>query len=108
MYRICDLVERLQSCTDHNQIKSVIKDICDQLGFERFAALKAVVTPTFKATGDIATNYPAEWQQRYFEQNYYKIDPIFRHCFNSALPIDWSRADTVHDNIYPWRLRFRC
>ncbi len=36
----------------------------------------------------------AEWEQRYREANYYRIDPVLRQARNRALPFRWGRALT--------------
>lgn len=37
--------------------------------------------------------YSIEWQQRYIEQNYQRIDPVVIGCFQRFHPVDWKRLD---------------
>ncbi len=46
-------------------------------GSEDLSTLTAVVT------------YPWNWQLRYFERNYVKIDPVIKHARQAVLPYDW-------------------
>lgn len=40
-----------------------------------------------------AGTYSLEWQQRYVEQNYQRIDPVIAGCFQRFHPVDWKRLD---------------
>lgn len=37
--------------------------------------------------------YSLEWQHRYMEQNYQRIDPVVIGCFQRFHPVDWKRLD---------------
>jgi len=37
--------------------------------------------------------YSVEWQQRYIEQNYLRIDPVVLGCFQRFHPVDWKQFD---------------
>jgi LuxR family transcriptional regulator len=36
------------------------------------------------------SNYPAAWQRRYSDRNYFEVDPTVKHAKYSLLPIVWS------------------
>ena len=37
--------------------------------------------------------YSLEWQQRYIDQNYLRIDPVVLGCFQRFHPVDWKQLD---------------
>lgn len=37
--------------------------------------------------------YSLDWQQRYIDQNYQRIDPVVIGCFQRFHPVDWKRLD---------------
>lgn len=37
--------------------------------------------------------YSEEWQQRYLDENYLRIDPVVQGCFQRFHPVDWKRLD---------------
>jgi len=37
--------------------------------------------------------YSTEWQTRYLEQNYLRVDPVVSGCFQRFHPVDWKRLD---------------
>lgn len=37
--------------------------------------------------------YSLEWQQRYLEQNYLRIDPVVSGCYQRFHPVDWKKLD---------------
>ncbi|WP_193748770.1 helix-turn-helix transcriptional regulator [Leisingera sp. ANG-Vp] len=43
--------------------------------------------------------YPGEWIQRYLEQGYISVDPVFQSCRNCFHPIDWRRLDWSHKSV---------
>ncbi|NNE53961.1 MAG: LuxR family transcriptional regulator [Sulfitobacter sp.] len=38
-------------------------------------------------------SYSLEWQQRYIEQNYLRIDPVIQGCYQRFHPVDWKQLD---------------
>lgn len=38
-------------------------------------------------------SYPEEWQQRYLEQNYLRVDPVIIGCFQRFHPVNWKQLD---------------
>lgn len=37
--------------------------------------------------------YSKEWQQKYIDENYLRIDPVIQGCFQRFHPVDWKRFD---------------
>ena len=37
--------------------------------------------------------YSVEWQQKYLQENYLRIDPVVLGCFQRFHPVDWKRLD---------------
>lgn len=37
--------------------------------------------------------YSLDWQQRYIDQNYLRIDPVVLGCFQRFHPVDWKQLD---------------
>ncbi|MEH6646121.1 helix-turn-helix transcriptional regulator [Sulfitobacter sp.] len=37
--------------------------------------------------------YSQEWQQKYIEENYLRIDPVVIGCYQRFHPVDWKRLD---------------
>lgn len=37
--------------------------------------------------------YSQEWQKRYVEQNYLRVDPVISGCFQRFHPVDWKKLD---------------
>lgn len=41
----------------------------------------------------VATTYNPLWAERYFEQDYARIDPVVLGCFRRFHPVDWKQLD---------------
>ncbi|WP_299415464.1 autoinducer binding domain-containing protein [uncultured Sulfitobacter sp.] len=37
--------------------------------------------------------YSDEWQQKYLQENYLRIDPVIQGCYQRFHPVDWKRLD---------------
>ncbi|WP_316301144.1 autoinducer binding domain-containing protein [Aliisedimentitalea sp. MJ-SS2] len=37
--------------------------------------------------------YSVDWQQRYIEKDYLRVDPVIQGCFQRFNPVDWKRLD---------------
>ncbi|MEP5728415.1 MAG: autoinducer binding domain-containing protein [Sulfitobacter sp.] len=75
-----DTLERLQSASetlrDHYQIDHVAYHWVDSAGDQYGCG-----------------TYSIEWQERYIEQNYQRIDPVVIGCFQRFHPVDWKQLD---------------
>jgi DNA-binding CsgD family transcriptional regulator len=40
----------------------------------------------------VSTTYPREWQERYSDRSYARVDPVLNACSHAILPVNW---DTV-------------
>jgi DNA-binding CsgD family transcriptional regulator len=50
-----------------------------------------------------ASTYPIEWQTRYIERNYSRVDPVITETLKSVAPVDWTALD---QNAEPSRAFF--
>lgn len=56
---------------DELALKQTLPVLAQELGFDRYAYLNVQNVRTFAIS-----NYPPEWQSRYFSHNYTSIDPV--------------------------------
>ncbi len=87
------------------QLEQVLEDLETSEGFEAFqlnserlrAALEVdhVAYHWVDSAGDqygVGT-YSVEWQARYHEKNYVRVDPVIVGCYQRFHPVDWKRLD---------------
>lgn len=62
---------------------------CRQLGFDTF--IYALRVPTHFADSKLVliNGYPDSWVEHYFENSYYRNDPVMDYCTNHIIPIQW-------------------
>ncbi|MDH4440771.1 MAG: autoinducer binding domain-containing protein [Rhizobium sp.] len=81
-YRYIDAV---RFATRERHFKRSLQTLAYNLGFEMYAYLdirsKTAVT---------ISNYPQEWQVRYFRQSYQKVDPVVETARRKKVPFLWS------------------
>lgn len=65
-----------------------------------YAALDAAGAP---AEVETLSNFPSAYQQRYRQQQYYRVDPVVHHCIGSLFPLRVGR-DSIH--LWPDRGRW--
>ena len=89
-------VAALGECKDMASVRDWFHNAFDEIGFSvsiyvRFhlAEYDQISSPTFSQKMVVSTTFPDEWQNRYREKNYHRIDPIFRHCRNRVTPQIW-------------------
>jgi len=70
---------------------AVVQRALSAFGLKHFSYLSVSPTPRQKPL--VVTTYVPEWQRRYHEQNYIRIDPVVALGARSAGPFDWGRAD---------------
>lgn len=69
---------------------STLSQITKHLGFDYCAYDMRLPWPITQPKEITLNNYPINWQQRYAQQGYAKIDPTITHGKRSALPLVWS------------------
>ena len=96
-------VAALDNCTDIDDVRKCFHAAYEELGFPvsiyvRFhlPEYDQLSAPIFSKQMVISTTFPDEWRDRYREQNYHRIDPVFRECRRSVMPQVW--ADVLQNN----------
>ncbi|HYD61243.1 MAG TPA: autoinducer binding domain-containing protein [Noviherbaspirillum sp.] len=67
-----------------------VAKIARSIGFEYCAYGIRVPVPVSRPRVAMYNNYSDEWQNRYSECGYLKIDPTVQHALRSTLPVVWS------------------
>jgi LuxR family transcriptional activator of conjugal transfer of Ti plasmids len=66
-------------------LKSALTDLVHELDFESYAYLYVHPSRTYAVS-----NYPAEWQRLYFEEDYLKVDPVVKTAGSLMRAFTWS------------------
>jgi LuxR family transcriptional regulator, activator of conjugal transfer of Ti plasmids len=83
------LTEQVSLAQCETAVHRALEKITREAGFDRYAYL------SLQADTQIAiSNYPAEWQRRYFEKSYVEIDPVIRHAQGRQQSFNWSNMPT--------------
>lgn len=81
------LTERLAIAQDGTAAQSALAKLTTEAGFAAYSYLH------LRADGTTAvSNYPYEWQKRYFEKAYVLIDPVIRDARMRMTTFQWSNA----------------
>lgn len=79
------LTEQVALAHEEAAIRSVLEKLSKEAGFRTYAYLKLRAE-----THTAISNYPLEWQKRYFDKNYAQIDPIVKSAKGSFNAFSWS------------------
>lgn len=69
--------------------KEALADLARELGFDHYAYLNVRPVGSFAVS-----NYPCEWQARYFEKRYNEIDPVVAMAKSTMKTFHWSVDST--------------
>ncbi len=96
---ITKTVKMIQLSDDLVTIKEILVNIKHKLNFEHVSyTVKAPSTFT-KISNFIISDCPHKWVYRYIDMGYVKVDPVMKHCTESALPYCWDRlTETENGN----------
>jgi len=85
-----DLMEASDLAQDERAINQALRNFTAAVGFDRFAYLNV-------RAGDVRalSNYPAEWQQTYLNNNYAAIDPVVTIAKRAMHPFPWSQTESA-------------
>ncbi|MBX9844430.1 MAG: autoinducer binding domain-containing protein [Xanthobacteraceae bacterium] len=85
-----DLMEASGLAQDERAINQALRNFTAAVGFDRFAYLNV-------RAGDARalSNYPADWQHTYLDNNYAAIDPVVTIAKRTMQPFVWSREENA-------------
>ncbi|HEX6999925.1 MAG TPA: LuxR family transcriptional regulator [Gammaproteobacteria bacterium] len=88
---IVDVIRRLRASRELLELKGVLVQFRERLGFDHF--IYGVRLPTALTTIShlIISDYPEAWLKEYIERNYAEVDPVVRHCIRHHEPYCWDR-----------------
>ncbi len=96
------LIEAITTARSPDALGDAVQNFGQMHGFPHFAYLR-LDGSRWKAV----SNYPPEWLDRYYAQNFNRIDPIVRAVKQGAHPFCWSLHDTILNRERPEVIAFR-
>lgn len=78
-------IDEIRFATRERHFKRSLQNLAHNLGFEMYAYLDVRSKAAFAIS-----NYPREWQGRYFRQSYQKVDPVVETARRKKAPFLWS------------------
>lgn len=85
-----DLLSASLIVQNEYQLFEIVKSTALKLGFDYCAYGMQSPLSIAEPKTIMLNNYPQEWQKRYVEQQYIKVDPTVQHCMVSLQPLIWS------------------
>jgi len=89
-------VAGLADCNDIDEVRRCFHAAYSEIGFPvsiyvqfHLPEYDQLSAPVFSQQMVVSTTFPDEWRERYREQNYHRIDPIFQRCRHSVMPQVW-------------------
>lgn len=92
-----DLIWAIDPNAGESEVFARIAAAVQALGFEQCAFGLRVPLPVTSLKVMLINNYPPEWQKRYQESNYVRIDPTVLHGRTTQEPLVWS--DEVFSSV---------
>lgn len=72
------------------ELLSEISSVAKKCGFEHVLIGTQWLDSRGELCYDVLSGYPSEWQARYAEQGYMKIDPTVSYCQTNLRPLIWT------------------
>lgn len=85
-----DLMSAIDPDSSEAEVFARIAAAAHALGFEQCAFGMRIPLPVTNPKFMLLNNYSQEWQQRYHEADYVRIDPTVLHGRHSQAPLVWS------------------
>jgi LuxR family transcriptional activator of conjugal transfer of Ti plasmids len=81
-------IDAVSLVTEEKHFKRSLQNLADSLGYE----LYAYINISFKSSFALS-NYPKEWQDRYLQKSYQRVDPVIEIARRTMAPFTWSLED---------------
>lgn len=82
------LIDLIDVADDQNMLANILQTFSKSWGYEHFAYLQ-----TEGSEVKTINSYPAEWQDRYLEKGYAKLDPVVEEAKRRREMFSWSADD---------------
>ena len=82
--------QHFQVLTAAPQLKGLLQDYIQSLGFDFFAFFIQHRVPFTRPRVYLHDTYPEAWIKRYKERNYYAIDPVLQRCLRAGKGVEWT------------------
>lgn len=82
--------QHFQVLTAAPQLKGLLQDYIQSLGFDFFAFFIQHRVPFTRPRVYLHDTYPEAWIKRYKERNYYAIDPVLQCCLRAGKGVEWT------------------
>lgn len=89
LHLIHDALQRFSSSQSVDEIRELLREFSNQLGFESFIYALRVPVTFAESRVVMIKGYPDEWLDRYFDHGYYAFDPVVAYCSQHIVPIQW-------------------
>ena len=85
-----EIADHFQACETRDDIYKTCDNTIATLGFDNYQ-----LGAFYPAIGEllIISNFPAEWLQRYEDENYIAKDPTVKHCWTHSSPLMWDEIN---------------
>lgn len=87
-----EYIDRLHAMTEPDKIQDAFVAAIGALGVTNFALLEVTSDPDVFRRSVIDDRMPSGWKQRYFEQEYAKVDPCVVEAMTNLDPFLWSET----------------
>lgn len=87
--KIIEGLERFAAARDPDALGRALRHQAGELGFSAFIYALRVPDSFVGARVVQVKGYPDAWLERYWERDYYAVDPVIEHCTKSVLPMTW-------------------
>jgi LuxR family transcriptional regulator len=83
--------EKFQALTLSSELKTLLQQFTEALGFDYFAFLIQHPVPFSRPRIHLHSTYPAYWVKHYEANNYYAVDPVLERCQRPGRGMVWAR-----------------
>lgn len=86
-----EMENEFMALTEAAQLKSLLQQQIEKLGFDYFAFLVQHPVPFTRPRLFLFSTYPESWVKRYESENYYAVDPVLLLCQRPGRGVEWTR-----------------
>lgn len=86
-----DTITNLESCYSRDNLIIIYSNYIGEYGFNFFVAGE-IYNPILRNSEiNIISNWPIDWVNHYFDQNYLLFDAVPKYAFSNMKPVIWSK-----------------
>lgn len=102
---VIELMSSMQQISSIDDLNTLMSGFFDNIGFDKYAYVLVNHPTDSKLNNSYVSNFPLQWEARYTEKDYFKVDPLYQLFQEQKKSFAWG-FELQRDNLSTTQKKF--